>query len=302
MTVHPFIEAEKQDGHNVKRACELLKVSRAAFCARRTGKPGSRAVHDAELTGQISEVHAQSRGTYGAPRIQAVLKRQGAVCGRRRIARLMGAAGLEGRHRRRRYLTTVPDSRAATRPDLILRQFGPDPAGAHTRWCGDILYVPTEEGWLYLATVIDIGLAPGDRLGDRRPPAHRSGRRPALTAACRQRRPTRPVIFHSGPWLSVHQSAMGLAGNRVRHPPAGRPHRTVLGQRARRVVLRHDQTGVARHEFLAQQGRRPHRDLRLHRGLVLLAPTAQQPRLPQSRRIRERTRSLTTTPMVDSAA
>ncbi|WP_330309866.1 MULTISPECIES: IS3 family transposase [unclassified Streptomyces] len=92
MTVHPFIEAEKRDGHNVKRACELLQVSRTAFYARRSGKPGPRAVRDAELTGQITEVHAKSRGTYGAPRIHAVLKREGEVCGRRRIARLMRAA------------------------------------------------------------------------------------------------------------------------------------------------------------------------------------------------------------------
>ncbi|MFD4605369.1 IS3 family transposase [Streptomyces sp. NPDC058464] len=109
MTVHPFIEAEKRDGHSVKRACELLQVSRAAFYARRTGKPGPRAVRDAELTGRITEAHAKSRGTYGAPRIHAVLKREGAACGRHRVARLMRAAGLEGRHRRRRHLTTVPD-------------------------------------------------------------------------------------------------------------------------------------------------------------------------------------------------
>ncbi|MFI6403966.1 IS3 family transposase [Streptomyces sp. NPDC050548] len=196
MTVHPFIEAEKRDGHNVKRACELLQVSRTAFYARRTAKPGPRAVRDAELTGQITEAHAKSRGAYGAPRIHAVLKREGAVCGRRRIARLMRAAGLEGRHRRRRHLTTIPDPRAATRPDLILRQFGPDPAGVDTRWCGDITYVPTEEGWLYLATVIDIasrrviGWATADHL-------RTDLVADALTAACRQRRPTRPVIFHS---------------------------------------------------------------------------------------------------------
>lgn len=69
MTVHPFIEAEKRGGHSVKRACELLQVSRAAFYARRTGRPGSRAVRDVELTEKITAVHAHSRGTYGAPRI-----------------------------------------------------------------------------------------------------------------------------------------------------------------------------------------------------------------------------------------
>ncbi|MEN8651598.1 IS3 family transposase [Streptomyces sp. 21So2-11] len=86
MTVHPFIEAEKQAGHSVKRACELMKVSRAAFYARRTGLPGPRAVRDADLTEQIIEVHATSCGTYGAPRVHAVLKREGAGCGRRRVA------------------------------------------------------------------------------------------------------------------------------------------------------------------------------------------------------------------------
>ncbi|MER5408919.1 IS3 family transposase [Streptomyces sp. NPDC002769] len=102
MTVHPFIEAEKQSGHSVKRACELLQVSRTVFYARRTGAPGPRAVRDTELTEQITTVHERSRGTYGAPRVHAVLKREGSGCGRRRAAQLMRAAGLQGRHRRRR--------------------------------------------------------------------------------------------------------------------------------------------------------------------------------------------------------
>ncbi|MGW1675754.1 IS3 family transposase [Streptomyces sp. NPDC002324] len=196
MTVHPFIEAEKRDGHNVKRACELLQVSRTAFYARRTGKPGPRAVRDAELAEKIAEVHERSRGTYGAPRVHAVLQREGEDCGRRRVARLMRDAGLQGRHRRRRQLTTIPDPRAAARPDLIVRNFTPDPDGLDTRWCGDITYVPTEEGWLYLATVIDIasrrvvGWATADHLRTELVAD-------ALTAACRQRRPARPVIFHS---------------------------------------------------------------------------------------------------------
>ncbi|RRR80551.1 IS3 family transposase [Streptomyces sp. RP5T] len=74
-----------------KRARELLNVSRTAFYARRAAKPGSRAVRDTELTQQIADVHTRSRGTYGAPRVHAVLKRAGAGCGRRRVARLMRA-------------------------------------------------------------------------------------------------------------------------------------------------------------------------------------------------------------------
>ncbi|MCK8438886.1 IS3 family transposase [Streptomyces sp. D2-8] len=108
----------------------------------------------------------------------------------------MRAAGLQGRHRRRRHLTTVPDPRAALRPDLVARDFQPDPAGLDARWCGDITYIATEEGWLYLATVIDIasrrvvGWATADHL-------RTDLVADALTAACRKRRPTRPVIFHS---------------------------------------------------------------------------------------------------------
>ncbi|MFG2716113.1 IS3 family transposase [Streptomyces goshikiensis] len=196
MNVHPFIEAEKTAGHNVKRTCELLKVSRTAYYARRTGTPAPRAVRDAELTEQITAVHQQSRGTYGAPRVHAVLKREGADCGRRRVARLMRQAGLTGRHRRRRPRTTIPDPHASTRPDLVLRDFQPDFSALDTRWCGDITYIATSEGWLYLATVIDIasrrvvGWATADHLRTELVAD-------ALRTACRTRRPAGPVIFHS---------------------------------------------------------------------------------------------------------
>lgn len=209
MTVHPFIEAEKQAGRSVKRACELLKVSRAAFYVRRAGIPGPRAVRDAELTEQITAVHEQSRGTYGAPRIHAVLQREGTACGRRRIARLMRVAGLTGRHRRRQHRTTVPDPRAATRPDLVLRDFRPDHSATDARWCGDITYLATDEGWLYLATVIDIasrrvvGWATADHLRTELVAD-------ALRAACHQRRPDGPVIFHSdrGCQYTSHEFAL----------------------------------------------------------------------------------------------
>ncbi|NRQ32971.1 IS3 family transposase [Nonomuraea sp. NN258] len=196
MSVHPFIEAEKQGGHSVKRACELLGVSRAAFYARRTAVPGPRAVRDAELAERIAVVHARSRDSYGVPRVHAQLRQDGQRCGRRRVARLMRALGLAGRYQRRRRQTTVPDPQASLRPDLIERDFTPDAAAIDTRWCGDITYIATEEGWLYLATVIDIasrrvvGWATADHL--------RTGLvAEALQQACARRRPAGPVIFHS---------------------------------------------------------------------------------------------------------
>ena len=89
MNCYPFIEAEKAGSRNVKRACELLKVSRAAYYAARDGQPSDRGRQDAELTVLITAEHKRSRGRYGAPRIHAGLRRQGRRHSRKRIARLM---------------------------------------------------------------------------------------------------------------------------------------------------------------------------------------------------------------------
>jgi len=195
VNVHPFIEAEKCAGHSVKRACDLLKVSRAAFYARRSDRPSQRRREDAELTDRISQVHAASRGAYGSPRVHAALRQTGTSCGRRRIARLMREAGLTGRCRRRRVRTTVPDPHAGFRPDLLNRDFAPS-TRLNTRWCGDITYIATAEGWLYLATVIDIasrrivGWATADHL-------RTSLVTEALTSAWRTRKPEPGLIFHA---------------------------------------------------------------------------------------------------------
>src|SRR5215217_217888 len=156
VNLYPFIEAEKLQQRNVKRACELLEVSRAAYYTHRAGVPSARQVADEQLTQHIRRAHETSKGRYGAPRIHAQLRRQGHRHGRKRIARLMRAAGLHGRTPRRWKRTTIPDPQAAQRADLIRRDFAVNAAAVNTRWCGDITYIPTWEGWLYLATVIDI--------------------------------------------------------------------------------------------------------------------------------------------------
>jgi putative transposase len=156
VSVYPFIEAERAQQRTVKRACELLEVSRAAYYAHRAGTVSARQRTDAELTEYIHQAHKASKGRYGDPRIHAELRRRGHRHGRKRVARLMRAAGLRGRTPRRWQRTTIPDPAAAARADLIRRDFAVDAAGVNTRWCGDITYIPTWEGWLYLATVIDI--------------------------------------------------------------------------------------------------------------------------------------------------
>ena len=155
MNCYPFIEAEKAGRRNVSRACVLLKVSRAAFYAHLAGT-SKRDQEDAELTGQIQAVHQESKGRYGAPRIQAELRRRGRCHSRKRVARLMRAAGIAGRMPKRWRKTTIADPAATARADRIRRDFTADAAKLNARWCGDITYVGTWEGWLYLATVIDI--------------------------------------------------------------------------------------------------------------------------------------------------
>ena len=195
MSCYPFIEAEKKGRRNVKRACELLKVSRAAFYEHLKG-PSRRDQDDVELTGEIQAVHEESKGRYGAPRVHAELRRRGHRHGRKRVARLMRAAGIRGRAAKRWKKTTIPDPAAAARADRIRRDFTADAANLNARWCGDITYIGTWEGWLYLATVIDIasrrvvGYALADHLRTELVAD-------ALANAVAVRNPGPGVIFHS---------------------------------------------------------------------------------------------------------
>jgi putative transposase len=210
VNVYPFIQAEKAGRRNVKRACELLQVSRAAYYAHRAG-PSQHQRDDAELTTQIRAVHEESRGRYGAPMVHAELARQGHRHGRKRVARLMRAAGLRGRAPKRWKKTTIPDPQAAARADLIRRDFTTDASRLNSRWCGDITYIRTWEGWLFLATVIDIasrrvvGFAIADHLRTELVAD-------AQTNALAARNPAAGVIFHSDRGCPIHLAALRPAG------------------------------------------------------------------------------------------
>ena len=195
MNVDPFIEAEEAAGHSVKNACCLLEVSRAAFYQRRAAAPSVRAVTDAELTEKITAVHAESNGTYGSPRVHRELAKRGVECGKRRVRRLMRRAGLEGRCKKRWRTTTVPDPAAEAALDLIQRSFGPG-AEIDRRYVGDITYIPTWEGWAYLATVIDLS---SRRIVGWALASHMRTElvSDALRMALRNRGPAEGLIFHS---------------------------------------------------------------------------------------------------------
>jgi len=156
MNLYAFIEAEEEEQRNVSVSCELFEVSRSAYYVFAAHTPSLRELSDAELAKRIEEIHRDSRRTYGAPRVHAELKAEGIACGRKRVARIMRAKGLVGVSPRRYKTTTIADPAADPVVDLVKRAFGPDTIELDTLWCGDITYIRTWEGWLYLATVIDV--------------------------------------------------------------------------------------------------------------------------------------------------
>jgi putative transposase len=151
--VFSLIAAEKTS-YPVAVMCRVLDVNRTAFHNWQRRAPSVRALSDAWLTEQIKRVHEESRGVYGAPRIHAELGMEHDVrVGRKRVARLMKAAGITGVTPRKRWKTTIRIPGITPATDLVERQFKPD--RPNVLWVADITYLRTGEGWLYLAAVQD---------------------------------------------------------------------------------------------------------------------------------------------------
>jgi putative transposase len=139
--------------YSVRRMCDLLGVSASGYYAWMHRPRSRRAQSDEKLLERIRSVHERSHGTYGAPRIRAELVASGTPVGRKRVARLMRAAGLQGVSRRRWATTTVRDKKVRPAPDLVERDFSAE--GRDRLWVADITYIPTWAGFLFLAVVMD---------------------------------------------------------------------------------------------------------------------------------------------------
>jgi putative transposase len=148
-----LIDAEKPH-HAVSRLARVLGVSRSGYHTWRHRRPSARSLADAALAERIEAIHESSRGIYGAPRICAELADDHAICvGQKRVARLMRELGIAGVAAKRRPQGRPSGMEAPAAPDLVRRDFtatAPDQL-----WVADITYVPTWEGWLFLAVVID---------------------------------------------------------------------------------------------------------------------------------------------------
>ncbi|MBE34852.1 MAG: IS3 family transposase [Opitutaceae bacterium] len=183
------------DDYPVKSLCDVLLVSRRGYYQWRAALNSDSSRQETQMQASIAQIHRASRGTYGSPRVTAVLRKQSDSIGRHRVARLMREAGLQGRQRRRyRVRTTDSNHDQPVAPNRL--KVADRPTRIDEVWVSDITYVSTQEGWLYLAGVLDlysrrlIGWAMGSGLETALPLA-------ALLMALRHRRPPVGVVHHS---------------------------------------------------------------------------------------------------------
>lgn len=157
MAIYSFIAEEQAQPScvwSVSEMCRVLAVSRSGFYDWQCRPPSQHALTDRQLSLEIEAVWECSDRTYGAPRVHRWLTKQGFRVGRKRVARIMREHGWEGESGRRRVRTTIVDRGASAAEDRLGRDF--NPTAPDVAWCGDITYLRTGEGWLFLATVIDL--------------------------------------------------------------------------------------------------------------------------------------------------
>ena len=158
MSRYRCVDDQKAAGFPVTAACEAAGVSTSGFydwCAREAAGPTERQLAEAELVELIRAIFEAADENYGVPRMHRELRRAGIVINKKRVHRLMRKHGMAGRHHRRRCRTTFPGPDGYQIPDLIGRRF--HPGAPDVAWVQDITYIPTQEGWLFLASVLDLG-------------------------------------------------------------------------------------------------------------------------------------------------
>jgi len=199
----------------IDQLCATLAVTRSGYHAWAGREPGVRAKANAALLPLITQAHRESRQTYGSPRIRIWLRQRGQPCGRQRISKLMGVAGLSSRLRRRFRPVSLTDSNhdLPVAPNRLRELAAPKQRDAI--WVADITYVETSEGWLYVAGVLDrctrrcVGWAMDDTLATTLPLA-------ALDMALKQRRPTAGLVHHSDRGVQyasqAYRQRLALAG------------------------------------------------------------------------------------------
>jgi putative transposase len=208
-----FIEKQRER-YSVSRLCLMLGIKRSSYYAWKKRKPSQREQNNQALIEHIRRMHKKYRKTYGSPRIYAQLRKQGYSCSKKRVARLMHQDGLQGQRKYRKVFTTNSRHRFPVAPNLLNREF--QAKKPNQKWVGDITYIPTHEGWLYLASILDlfsrriVGWATSDLIDA-------TLVEKALRMALYQRRPGRGLLHHSdrGSQYASHQICDILAANHI---------------------------------------------------------------------------------------
>ena len=196
---YAFVECQRRQ-HSVRTLCRALRVSPSGYYAARSRPPSAREERQSSLTTKIREVHLASRETYGAPRVHAELSVQGIACCRNTVAKLMRRAQIVPKAIRHFRVTTDSRNTKEVFPNLVKRCFKAERPNAC--WLSDVTYIPTREGWLYLAAVLDVysraivGWAMSHTLGGQLPPTRSLWQFPdvAFPSSCTpiEAQPTQP--------------------------------------------------------------------------------------------------------------
>jgi putative transposase len=188
-----FIRAEKAS-FPISAMCRLFQVTRQGYYAYANRPPSARVMAEAELCAQVREIFSETGETYGSPRVLDELRRRGVTASKRRVERAMRGMGLTPPMPRRYCTTTVRDTSHPVAPNELARDFTAQ--RPNERWVTDITYIWTDEGWAYLAAILDlfsrsvVGWALGTSLSTQLP-------LDALSTAVQRRRPDAGLLFHS---------------------------------------------------------------------------------------------------------
>ena len=190
------IERHREE-YPVKLMCRVLEVARSGYYAWRERKPSTRAKRKERLRVEVRAIHRATKGRYGSPRVHAELQARGERVSRKQVACLMREEGLKGKKRRRFRTTTDSAHTHPVAENVLERKFAVEEiAGPDRAWVADITYVPTREGWLYLALVLDLAsrLVVGWSMGET---LESSLAVNALEMALLRRRPGEGLLHHS---------------------------------------------------------------------------------------------------------
>jgi transposase InsO family protein len=257
--------------------CAVLNVSVSGYRAwKRGGKPDRKRLTDSQMLALIQAIHAEFKGAYSSPRMTEELRQRGFAASKKRVERLMRENGIRARHKRRYKITTDSKHGLPVAENTLARKFMP--TAPNQVWTSDITYLWTDEGWLYLAIVLDLfnrevvgwSLKPrmtADIVTD------------ALTMAWFRRKPAAGVLHHSDRGSQLRQPGLPDQAQGLRHGWLDEPERKLLGQRPDRELVQQLQERADTWRVLCDTGRNDGHGVRVHRGVLQPQAASLDPRL-----------------------